>query len=237
MLHLRTASSSASILCVLGLALAGCTADSSDVATSEIHAEITVDVSDTEGLIDVTLFEGSGVNTSIDLSEGDRLSATTDSGAEIAFSKESGVFIHYKAAIAVDSREVTFKLERASGEVLLFPATLPPVAEIETALTFSRADDDLTLDWSNPVEGAQVTVFVDSCADIEIEPGESKTPIGDSGSFTLPMTEVEAEAGSSADCAQLRLARRMIVQPLEGLHYESFLHTHRYQDLEVVLTP
>src|SRR5688500_4576898 len=132
MLHLRSASSPLSILCLIGLALTGCTADSSDVATSEIHAEITVDVSSIEGVIDVTLFEGSGVNTSIDLSEGDRLSATTDTGAEIAFNKESGVFIHYKAAIPVDSGEVTLKLERASGEVLAFPATIPAVAEVET---------------------------------------------------------------------------------------------------------
>ncbi len=216
------------------LALLACD-ESADLATGEIRAAIEIDVNHERGTLKVILHKEQET-TRVPLSGGDQLRVTTDVGDDVVLVEGAGS--GYEALISPESRTVTVTLERPSQDNAQMTVDVAEVADVENT-TFSQRDEAITLTWTNPDEDTQVTVFVDSCALIELETREWKPTIPDTGSFTLTKAELEAEAGITPDCARLELLRRHYRHAEEGelFHPFSFITARRYQNFEITLTP
>lgn len=218
---------------VLALSAAGCEdTQSTELATADLR----LDAYATAGhQIEVYVHRAETADL-VELAGGDRLVATVD-GKEMDVPYDGTIASVYRVDVPDDIGEVTLSLLRESGDDAAITVVVPPDPDITSATSFSRADEDLTVTWANPQPELFTTVFVDSCADIEIEIGGSKSVVKDEGSFTLPMSEVLAEAGSTADCATLHLLRRAHPASTGGFHPDSAFPGRRYSSFEIDLTP
>jgi hypothetical protein len=193
-----------------------------------------VNVAET-GEVEVKPYKGSGLGTGIELTGGDTLVATTDSGDAVTLEPDDGVVMtYYVGEISSSATTVSIALNRGSGESASSTTAIPELADITSPMTVSRQDDEFELTWDNPDNDGFVCVFVNSCADIEIEPQETKTMVPDFGSHTLSVSEILAEG--SADCATIILERRFKGQADPALHSESFIRADRYQRFEISIT-
>lgn len=223
------------LVTLLSLA-AGCT-ETNDLETGDIEAHFKVIINGEEGRLECALKEH-GKEANLELSGGDALVASVDGGADIPLSREAGDF--YGASIPVDSQMVVIRFERTEKASAELSVPVTPPADITSPSTFSQQDDEITVTWSNPAEGADVTVFAESCADFKIGTTSTKETIPDEGSYTFTKAELEEEAGFTADCAQLQLLRRIYdVDHEEGLalHYFSVIQSNHYQNWQISLTP
>lgn len=208
---------------VLLSTLTACTEDSADVETVDIRFEIEATLGDR---IKTILYK-KDLTTRIELSAGDRLVAKTDLVEEIPLPLSSAATL-YEAELAEESKTLTIALERETKEGVDLPIALPAAPALTSPSSFSRADEEVTFTWSNRVAESFVTVFIRSCADIQVEFGGSQVPILDSGEFSVPMSDVLAEAGSSADCAQVSIVRSNENRSLgAAVHYNSIAITSR----------
>lgn len=220
------------LLLVASLSM-GCDEDSANVPTSDIRLDVEATAGDRVAVI---LYERETTGR-IALTGGDRLVAATDTVDEIVL-KESPVATLYEADLANDLQSLSVELIREAHDSAKLSTPLSPEPAFDSPTSFSRADDAITITWSNPDPEARVVVFVDSCADIQIESPESKQSVDDEGSFTLPMSEVLAEAGgTSSDCASIQVIRIRDAEVDPALFAQTTMWARRVTNFEVTLTP
>lgn len=210
--------------------------ETSDLETYDIRAEYEVTLNSEEGTLEASLHNKNSGEI-LEISSGDRLSAIID-GVDTALKKDGPV---WTSSVPLDARTVSFLLDRTDRDNAELTVTVPEEADITSPDTFSQQDDEITITWSNPIEGATVTVFASSCADFEIGTSASKDGISDTGSYTFSKAELEAEAGFTPDCAQLQIVRRMTKYSYEDdkapLYSGSYAFARRYHHWKITLTP
>lgn len=169
----------AALLCVAGLA--GCqTGDSGTYPTNQISCTFTVDVSDagvTARASFWTMGTGAGPVNLI-LTAGDTV---TVNGVDMP--RRNGVAFDFYEAILDPAEQYTFTFARNDGTALTGTVdTIVPLAVTAPAqdASFSRAAD-LTVAWSNPIEGGIVTVTVSG----EYLEGILEQ-VADTGAYTVP---------------------------------------------------
>jgi hypothetical protein len=228
-----------SLACLLPL---GCsTTDSTDVATSDIEATMSVDQFVDSIDITVWLDEGEGFDASdVVLAGGDTLSARSERGPLPAF--ELNELDDSIQSIRVDDvfDEVTIVFDRPSQTPA--PASIgdiPDEAAIEApAQPYSFADGQAELTWSNPLADGQVTYFAKSCGATQIAFKDSGYRVSDTGSLTIPMDElVDAEPGAAGECVTITLVRLThgVVDP--ALAPTSTFSVRKDQEVDITVMP
>lgn len=192
------------------LALAGCeTIDSADVATSGIHAHMTVTADGTGRTRVRTELRtgGAGSNTYLELAPGDRLYAFADT-TEAAMRERTDPLsrIWYEAAFDTDRDGLTFRVEFAradhddADESLV---RLPPPFELtgpDSGTAYHFEEDPLPITWDGPSDDALDLEVRGLC----IRPFTRTLP-SDTGRHLLPPGTLTPRPEWSGDACTLEL--------------------------------
>lgn len=186
--------------------IAGCAdISSSDVKTSGIYADISVEAQGSGGSeARVVLRAGGATSTTyVELTGTDRLTATLE-GSSVPMVEESlGVIHHYVATFpaAPTGVDYTIAFERTLDESApSSTVALPPEFTLDPpgVDTFSRLDEDLTVGWA-PTSSEPVSVLVTgSC----IEAWSIELP-SDGGSYVIPRGTLEPQNSALPEACSL----------------------------------
>ena len=189
------------------VALVGCTdVSSTDLKTSGITAYFTVTANgtgNTNASAELQVKDSSTI-TFVELQSGDQLTATTGGQSKtLEESKTLGV-ISYNATFTgadAEGTSYTFALQRsadtsASGNTVTLPAPFSITAPTGATLSYSRANDDIVVDYDNAQKSDSMS-FTLSGDCIEIMAG---SPPGDTGSFTIAKGSLVQRQGAATSC-------------------------------------
>lgn len=195
---------------LLALSAIGCQpADSSDVATHGIYADISVTAGDAGGSDVYTSLRVGGPlsNTYLELTGGDQLIAYTGSGFGISTSmNETNTLglISYHANFPGQVADTPFKVSFLRDTEVSAPdteMTLPAPFTITapaTNTTFSRASDPITVTWSGSGQPDPMTYsIIGGC----IQSQFNDTISSDSGTLTIPAGTILASTTGGGTCA------------------------------------
>jgi hypothetical protein len=230
---------SIALLPIVLFLLPACTQDSADVATGEMNAIINVEMGKESSDVSVKLREpGSGT---VILSEGDVLTAKTDKDGELTLKLDDETYV---STIANDSSEITISLTRKSGESA--PAStgkIPAPLQLDApsaAMPVSYASGEAEFKWANPMEGANVYFFAESCDGITIS-NETKSGVSDTGSHKLPVSElIDAPPPAGGACVSVNIARIKLgtVDPAFSVyHGENEFEARRDDHFDIMIMP
>ncbi len=217
------------VACLFAVLTVGCD-DTSGIPTSDMVAIFSVRSFPDKQEFRAELYEETSSSLELDIGEGDRLVATVDGGKATELEKIG-------ATIEGPASTVRITLERDSGDDGYIEADVQASMALD-GTTFAQGAD-VTLTWSNPIQDAEVVVFVDSCADFSLEGQDQKEFVPDTGSYTISQAEMAQETGVVPDCAKLEIQRRVRTPvPADGgFLSNSAMFVRRIEEAELSLTP